>query len=365
MTLRPAAVDTGIVFHRTDLARPVDHSRRTRRTSGDTRLSSTLKVDGAQRLDGRAPDVGACRPRHRQPARRRRRARSCRSWTAARARSCSCCSRPASRSRRRRSAIFASTSPVEVQRRRQVGALHAVRRLPARLHDRFPASGVRFGEPQRRRRLRAATRTSRRSRARARSASCRTWRRCAPRAWGSAAACRTRSCSTSSRVLNSEGLRYDNEFVRHKVLDAIGDLYLLGHPLIGQYTAYKSGPRAQQRAGRARCSRAPTPSRSSTFDGRDDGSVGVPRLGAEARLTARLDSQPRRVPRADSACADRPPAAVPLARDDRRRRAALLFTRDRRYLRFIVQVVKFTLFLLVGVLLFFLLERLARSWRPS
>ncbi|NDP41137.1 MAG: UDP-3-O-acyl-N-acetylglucosamine deacetylase [Aromatoleum sp.] len=43
------------------------------------------------------------------------------------------------------------------------------------------------------------------------------------------------------RVLNAEGLRYDNEFVRHKVLDAIGDLYLLGHPLIGQYTAYKSG----------------------------------------------------------------------------------------------------------------------------
>src|SRR5579862_622019 len=44
-----------------------------------------------------------------------------------------------------------------------------------------------------------------------------------------------------TRVLNSEGLRYDNEFVKHKVLDAIGDLYLLGHPLIGQYTAYKPG----------------------------------------------------------------------------------------------------------------------------
>ncbi len=43
------------------------------------------------------------------------------------------------------------------------------------------------------------------------------------------------------KVLNAEGLRYDNEFVRHKVLDAVGDLYLLGHPLIGQYTAYKSG----------------------------------------------------------------------------------------------------------------------------
>jgi len=43
------------------------------------------------------------------------------------------------------------------------------------------------------------------------------------------------------RVLNSEGLRYDNEFVKHKVLDAVGDLYLLGYPLIGQYTAFKSG----------------------------------------------------------------------------------------------------------------------------
>jgi UDP-3-O-[3-hydroxymyristoyl] N-acetylglucosamine deacetylase len=43
------------------------------------------------------------------------------------------------------------------------------------------------------------------------------------------------------RVLNAEGLRFDNEFVKHKVLDAIGDLYLLGRPLIGQYTAYKSG----------------------------------------------------------------------------------------------------------------------------
>jgi UDP-3-O-[3-hydroxymyristoyl] N-acetylglucosamine deacetylase len=43
------------------------------------------------------------------------------------------------------------------------------------------------------------------------------------------------------RVLNSDGLRYDNELVKHKVLDAVGDMYLLGHPLIGAYTAYKSG----------------------------------------------------------------------------------------------------------------------------
>lgn len=43
------------------------------------------------------------------------------------------------------------------------------------------------------------------------------------------------------RVLNNEGLRYDDEFVKHKVLDAIGDLYLLGHPIIGAFEAYKSG----------------------------------------------------------------------------------------------------------------------------
>jgi len=43
------------------------------------------------------------------------------------------------------------------------------------------------------------------------------------------------------RVLNEGGLRYEDEFVKHKVLDAIGDLYLLGHPLIGAYSGYKSG----------------------------------------------------------------------------------------------------------------------------
>ena len=43
------------------------------------------------------------------------------------------------------------------------------------------------------------------------------------------------------RVLNPDGLRSDDEFVKHKVLDAIGDLYLLGHPLIGAFYGYKSG----------------------------------------------------------------------------------------------------------------------------
>lgn len=43
------------------------------------------------------------------------------------------------------------------------------------------------------------------------------------------------------RVLNADGLRYGDEFVKHKVLDAIGDLYLLGHPLLAAFSAYKSG----------------------------------------------------------------------------------------------------------------------------
>lgn len=43
------------------------------------------------------------------------------------------------------------------------------------------------------------------------------------------------------RVLNSDGLRYSDEFVKHKVLDAVGDLYLAGHPLLGSFSAHKSG----------------------------------------------------------------------------------------------------------------------------
>jgi len=43
------------------------------------------------------------------------------------------------------------------------------------------------------------------------------------------------------RILNEDGLRYEDEFVKHKILDAVGDLYLLGHSLIGAFSGYKSG----------------------------------------------------------------------------------------------------------------------------
>jgi UDP-3-O-[3-hydroxymyristoyl] N-acetylglucosamine deacetylase len=43
------------------------------------------------------------------------------------------------------------------------------------------------------------------------------------------------------KVLNSDGLRYDDEFVKHKILDAMGDLYVLGKPLLASYSAFRSG----------------------------------------------------------------------------------------------------------------------------
>ena len=42
-------------------------------------------------------------------------------------------------------------------------------------------------------------------------------------------------------VVNQDGLRYPNEFVRHKMLDAVGDLFVIGHPLLAKFSAYKSG----------------------------------------------------------------------------------------------------------------------------
>ncbi|GHU04975.1 UDP-3-O-acyl-N-acetylglucosamine deacetylase [Betaproteobacteria bacterium] len=52
------------------------------------------------------------------------------------------------------------------------------------------------------------------------------------------------------RVLNTDGLRYGDEFVKHKVLDAIGDLNLLGHPLLAAFTAHKSGHALNNRLAR-------------------------------------------------------------------------------------------------------------------
>jgi UDP-3-O-[3-hydroxymyristoyl] N-acetylglucosamine deacetylase len=84
-----------------------------------------------------------------------------------------------------------------------------------------------------------------------------------------------------TRVLNSEGLRFDNEFVKHKVLDAIGDLYLLGHPLIGRYTAFKPGHALNNAVSRALLARRDA-YEITTFADRDD----VPMAFRDWRLAA-------------------------------------------------------------------------------
>jgi UDP-3-O-[3-hydroxymyristoyl] N-acetylglucosamine deacetylase len=76
-----------------------------------------------------------------------------------------------------------------------------------------------------------------------------------------------------SQVLNEGGLRYEDEFVKHKVLDAIGDLYLLGRPLLGEFHGFKSGHALNNKLARAllRCDDA---WELATFDGPDTFAAG-------------------------------------------------------------------------------------------
>jgi UDP-3-O-[3-hydroxymyristoyl] N-acetylglucosamine deacetylase len=55
------------------------------------------------------------------------------------------------------------------------------------------------------------------------------------------------------RVINEDGLRYEDEFVKHKILDAIGDLYLLGHSSIGAFSGYRSGHALNNKLLKALC----------------------------------------------------------------------------------------------------------------
>lgn len=82
------------------------------------------------------------------------------------------------------------------------------------------------------------------------------------------------------RILNSEGLRFEDEFVRHKVLDAVGDLYLLGHPLIGAFTAHKSGHALNNRLLRELMADA-SAWEYATFERAEDAPRGFPQLFAQ------------------------------------------------------------------------------------
>src|SRR3982751_437065 len=79
------------------------------------------------------------------------------------------------------------------------------------------------------------------------------------------------------RVLNAEGLRFADEFIRHKLLDAIGDLYLLGRPLLGAFSAHKSGHALNNRLLRALLAEAGA-LETVTFERAEEAPVGVLRL---------------------------------------------------------------------------------------
>lgn len=83
------------------------------------------------------------------------------------------------------------------------------------------------------------------------------------------------------RILNQEGLRYEDEFVRHKVLDAVGDLYLLGHCIIGEFRAYKSGHALNNTLLRALLAQ-PDAWETVTFGGAAPGPISYPQQAAEA-----------------------------------------------------------------------------------
>jgi UDP-3-O-[3-hydroxymyristoyl] N-acetylglucosamine deacetylase len=82
------------------------------------------------------------------------------------------------------------------------------------------------------------------------------------------------------RVLNTEGLRFADEFIRHKLLDAIGDLYLLGKPLLGAFTAHKSGHALNNRLLRAALA-DPAALELVVFERPEETPAGVVRLAAQ------------------------------------------------------------------------------------
>jgi UDP-3-O-[3-hydroxymyristoyl] N-acetylglucosamine deacetylase len=83
------------------------------------------------------------------------------------------------------------------------------------------------------------------------------------------------------RVLNAGGLRFGDEFIRHKILDAIGDLYLLGRPLLAAFSAHKSGHDLNNRLLRELVA-DPSATEVVTFEGDQEAPAGVAGL---ARLT--------------------------------------------------------------------------------
>jgi UDP-3-O-[3-hydroxymyristoyl] N-acetylglucosamine deacetylase len=121
--------------------------------------------------------------------------------------------------------------------RRQVGALRSVRRIQGEFRNRIRSPDLQA--PLQRATMDFSTTSFLKEISRARTFGfMRDLETCARTTWRSAARSTMRSCWMMSGVLNEDGLRYEDEFVKHKILDAIGDLYLLGHSLIGEFSGF-------------------------------------------------------------------------------------------------------------------------------
>ena len=250
ITLRPAPPDTGIVFRRIDLDPPVDIPARAELV-GEAAPRFHAGPGRREGLHRRAPDVRARRAGHRQRLCRARRGRAADHGR----------QRFALRPARQQAGIVEQPAPkrfLRVRRsgrggrRRQVGAPRALRRLSSL------SFSIEFRHPVIERTTQAVTvdfaetsylqgdraRAHFRLHARGGAAARRRPRR-------SAAAWTTRWCSTNTACSTADGLRFADEFIRHKLLDAIGDLYLLGKPLLAAFSAHKSGHALNNRLLRA------------------------------------------------------------------------------------------------------------------
>ena len=251
LTLRPAQPNTGIVFHRVDLPEVVDLPAQAAGV-GDTRMASVLqqgnvRVSTVEHLMSALAGLGIDNLHVDLTA------EEVPIMDGSAARSSTCCARPASLSRTRPSNSSACSSPSKSAR---VKAATKWARLEP--HDGFalafsidfrhPAidSTANFAE------IDFATHSYVREIARARTFGFVNEVE-ALRSMGLARGGGLDNAIVMDeyRVLNSDGLRYDDEFVKHKILDAIGDLYLLGKPLVARYVACKSGHGLNNQLARA------------------------------------------------------------------------------------------------------------------
>ncbi len=251
MTLKPAAADQGILFRRVDLPQPVDIAARAENV-GETMLGTTL-VGGDTRISTVEHLLSAFAvPGHRQCLRGADGRGSADQWTGAPVPSSSSCNR---------AGIEEQSTPKRFIRvRKSVEVRDGDKWARFDPHEGFRVNfEIEFDHPIFKRRLQRAsmnfsTTSFLKEISRARTfgfmRDLETLRGTQPRA-RLGGTLQNAIVLDDVGVMNEDGLRYEDEFVKHKILDAIGDLYLLGHSLVGEFSGHKSGHDLNNRLLRA------------------------------------------------------------------------------------------------------------------